>query len=180
MDFKELWFQATPWRDYLRPGMEAYDLWRGNFERAVVPEWAIEAFRQTRLRRLLVLAADWCSDAANTVPLLARLAELLEGVELRILERDQFPRVMEQYLTNGSRSVPIAISLDEEWRELSDWGPRPVALQAWMLANKANVPTPRRYAYARKWYASDKGETALRELLDGVAARTPTRSPSRR
>ncbi|HEV8599897.1 MAG TPA: thioredoxin family protein [Gemmatimonadales bacterium] len=168
MDFKELWSQATPWRDYLHPAMEAYDLWRGSFEHAVIPAWAVAAFRQTPLSRLLVLAADWCGDAAHTVPVLARLAEQLEGVELRVLERDQFPRVMEHYLTNGSRSVPIAIALDAEWRELSDWGPRPAALQAWMLANQANVPTPRRYAYARKWYASDRGETALRELLEAV------------
>ena len=30
------------------------------------------------------------------------------------------------------------------------------------------MPTPQRYAYARGWYARDKGESTLRELLAAV------------
>ena len=167
-DFPGLWAQGVPWRDYLRPEMEYLDLWRGSFERVVIPEWASAAFAKTPLARLLVLAADWCGDAVNTVPVLAGLAERVPGLELRVLERDQFPLVMARYLSDGSRSIPIAIALDDRWNELGHWGPRPAPLQAWMQANKATIPTPRRYAYARKWYAQDRGETALRELLELV------------
>jgi thioredoxin family protein len=167
-DFSDLWRLATPWREYLKPEMEYSDLWRGIFERVVIPDWASEGFRGTPVRKLLVLATDWCGDAANTVPVLAGLAERVEGLELRVLDRDQFPLVMARYLTEGSRSIPIAIALDASWSELGHWGPRPAALQAWMQANKATVPTPRRYAYARKWYAQDRGETTLRELLCSV------------
>lgn len=148
--------------------MESYDLWRGVFERVTIPAWAREGFSAGPARRLLVLAADWCGDAANTVPVLAGLAESTPGMALAVLERDRFPEVMDRYLTNGSRSIPIAIALDQEFRELGHWGPRPAVLQAWMLANKATIPTPRRYAYARRWYAIDKGESTLRELLAAV------------
>jgi hypothetical protein len=168
LNFRELWEQAIPWREYLRPEMEYPDLWRGIFDRVVIPPWASEGFGATRLRKLLVLATDWCGDAANTLPVLAALAERVPGLDLKVLEREQFPLVMGRYLTNGSRSIPIAIALDEAWNELGRWGPRPAALQSWMEANKATVPTPRRYAYARKWYAKDAGETALRELLEVV------------
>lgn len=167
-DFPALWARAVPWPRYLRAEMEHYDLWRGVYEHAQVPPWAVDGFTASAARRLLVIAADWCGDASNTVPVLARLAELVPGMELRMLERDEFPEVMDRYLTNGSRSIPIAIALDEQLHELGHWGPRPAALQAWVVANKAMIPSPQRYAYARKWYAKDKGETTLRELLEAV------------
>ena len=52
-------------------------------------------------------------------------ADAVPGLELRMLRRDQHPEVMDRYLTNGSRSIPIVIVLDEEFRELGHWGPRP-------------------------------------------------------
>jgi Thioredoxin len=166
LDFAALWEGAITWTAYLRPEMEHAELWRGVYDHAVVPGWALEGFARAPVRRLLVLAADWCGDAANSVPVLARLVELLRGVELRVLERDQFPEVMNRYLTNGTRSIPIALLLDEGFGELGHWGPRPLPLQTWVTANKKTIPSPQRYAYARKWYAKDRGETMLREMLE--------------
>ena len=167
-DFPALWARGVPWARYLRPEMEHYDLWRGVYEHAAPPAWAVEGFTASPARKLLVLAADWCGDASNSVPVLAALADRVPGMELRLLERDEFPDVMARYLTNGTRSIPIVIALDDAFAELGHWGPRPAPLQEWVLANKAMIPSPQRYAYARKWYAKDKGETTLRELLNAV------------
>lgn len=169
LDFPALWEEAVPWPAYLRPGMEQYTLWKGVYDHAVVAGWALEQFMRGKMRRLLVLAADWCGDSANTVPVLARLVDLVPGLELRILERDQYLAVMDRYLTNGSRSIPVAIALDEDFRELGYWGPRPAVLQEWVMARKV-MPTPQRYAYARGWYARDKGESTLRELLAAIGS----------
>jgi hypothetical protein len=172
--FPSVWTKATPWPAFLRAGMEHYDLWRGVYDRVILPGAAIEGFMRSPARKLLVIAADWCGDAANTVPVLARLADLIPGMELRILVRDEYPEVMNTYLTNGTRSIPIAIALDESFRELGHWGPRPAALQEWVLSHKKLMPSPQRYAYARTWYAKDKGETTLRELMAAVtSAGTP-------
>ena len=167
-DFPALWDAAVPWPRYLREGMEQYALWQGIYQRAVIPGWALTRFVGGPVRRLLVLAADWCGDAANTVPVLARLADIVSGLELRILERDDHPDLMNAYLTNGSRSIPIVMALDASFHELGHWGPRPAVLQAWMLERKSVMPSPQRYAYARGWYARDKGESLLRELLDRI------------
>ena len=167
LDFRGLWSRATPWREYLDPALQSYELWRGVFERVSIADATLEQFRASPLRRLLVLAEDWCGDAANSVPVLAALAERA-GIELRVLPRDSFPEAMEVYLTNGTRSIPIAIGLDAEFRELGHWGPRPAALQEWMLANQRMMPSPQRYAYARRWYAQDRGVTTLAEVLKAV------------
>jgi hypothetical protein len=168
LEFPSLWAEATPWPAYLRAGMDHYDLWRGVYDHVILPGWALEEFMRSPVRSLLVLAEDWCGDAANIVPVLARLADLIPGMELRVLPRDQFPEAMNAFLTNGTRSIPIVIALTAELQKLGHWGPRPSALQAWVLEHKKMMPSPERYAYARKWYARDKGETTLRELLAAV------------
>jgi hypothetical protein len=159
-----------PWPAFLHAGMEHYELWRGVYDRILIPGWALEGFMRSPVRRLLVIAADWCGDAANTVPVLARLADLIPEMELRVLDRDSFPEMMNAYLTNGTQSIPIAIALDADLKELGHWGPRPEALQQWVIANRKMIPSPQRYAYARKWYAKDRGATTLLELLDAATS----------
>ena len=104
--------------------------------------------------------------------MVARLAEAVPGLAMRILPRDLYPAVMDQYLTNGSRSIPIVIGLDSDFRELGHWGPRPSELQAWVMANKA-MEKAARYAEIRRWYARDKGVTTFRELFTAVGIAVP-------
>ena len=92
-------------------------------------------------------------------------------MELRVLDRDSWPEVMDRYLTNGSHSIPIVIVLDPDFRELGHWGPRPAELQAWVLANKPTVEKSERLKETRRWYARDKGATAIREIVDSVSGK---------
>jgi Thioredoxin len=163
LDFKDLWNQAMPFQDFLEASGSHRGLWEGLYRLARVPDWAETG--AGKLLRLLVLAEDWCGDASNTIPFLARWAEQSPRVELRMLRRNNHPQVMDRYLTNGSRSIPIVIVLNDAWEELGHWGPRPSELQAWVLANRATLPKAELYPRIRKWYARDKGETTLREVL---------------
>ena len=112
-----------------------------------------------------MLAEDWCGDASNTIPVLAKLVEQVPGLELRVLRRDEHQAVMDRYLTNGARSIPIVIALDADFREVGHWGPRPAELQAWVMANRGDLPDADIYPQVRKWYARDRGESTLREVL---------------
>ena len=75
---------------------------------------------------------------------------------------------MDHYLTNGARAIPIVIVLDAEFRELGHWGPHPTALQQWVMENKGKMPREELYPQVRRWYARDKGESTLREVLEVV------------
>jgi len=171
LDFRTLWDSALTFDAFVAASGAHRALWEGIYRIARLPEWAAAA-AAPGTRRLLVMAEDWCGDAVNTVPILARLADTTPGIELRIILRDSNPEVMDQYLTNGSRSIPIVIALDEEFRELGHWGPRPRELQAWVMENRLKVPKAELYPQVRQWYARDRGETTLREVLAtaGVAA----------
>jgi hypothetical protein len=164
LDFRALWESAQTFETFVAASGTHRALWEGIYRIARLPPWAAEV-ALPGLRRLLVIAEDWCGDAVNTVPILAKLADATPGLELRIILRDPNPAVMERYLTNGSRSIPIVIALDEEFRELGHWGPRPTELQGWVLANRTTMPKEELYPKVRTWYARDRGETTAREVL---------------
>jgi hypothetical protein len=76
---------------------------------------------------------------------------------------------MDRYLTGTARSIPIVIVLTEAMEELGHWGPRPAELQAWVLEKKRAGAGREIYPEIRRWYAQDKGESTLREILRIVA-----------
>jgi hypothetical protein len=167
LDFKALWSKGLTFEAFVASCKAEYcGLWQGIYNLARVPEWARAAIPEGVERKLLVIAEDWCGDASNTVPIVAKLADSVPGLELRVILRDTNPEVMDQYLTNGARSIPIIIALDENFREMGHWGPRPTELQAWVMANRATLPKAELYPKVRKWYARDRGETTLREVLE--------------
>ena len=107
--------------------------------------------------------------------MLARFAEALPNIELRIVKRDENPELMNRHLTGGTRSIPIAILLDANLHPVGSWGPRPAELQKYVLGERARAERPSREIYtdSRQWYARDRGETTLRELLSAMEAAVP-------
>ena len=169
LDFRKLWNQALPFDPFVAScKAEHCGLWQGVYNLARIPEWAREAVPQGVQRKLLVIAEDWCGDASNTVPIIAKFVDAVPGLELRVIQRDTYPEVMDQYLTNGSRSIPIVIALDENLEEVGHWGPRPTELQGWVMANRSSMPKAELYPQVRKWYAKDRGETTLKEVLEAA------------
>jgi len=115
----------------------------------------------------VVLVESWCGDAAQNLPVFAKIAEANPNINLRILLRDDNLDVMNQYLTNGGMSIPKLIALDENLNELGTWGPRPKFLQDWMYENKAN-PKMEMSELKEKfqiWYTKDKGKTLQKEMV---------------
>lgn len=172
-DFAGLWDKALSFDEFVAASEKQRGLWEGLHRIAVVPAWAIAAVPSGVKRKLLVIAEDWCGDASSTIPVVARMAEAVPGLELRIIRRDEHPEVMDHYLSNGSRSIPIVIALDEDFRQLGHWGPRPGALQAWVMANRLTVPQAELYPQVRSWYARDRGESTLREVLAAAGLVAP-------
>jgi hypothetical protein len=174
LDFRTYWDNAFSWDDYLNREVKKHEeMWRGVYAKSVVPEWALERGAEIGGDwRLLVISEDWCGDAFNTVPVMARLAEVLPTVQIRIVKRDENLELMDAFLTNGSRSIPLVIVLRPDFSVAGRWGPRPPELQEFVLSEKkAGVrPVDEIYRDVRRWYARDRGESTLRQLLDLMAA----------
>lgn len=174
LDFRALWEHALPYHQFVQEAGANRDLWTGMYRIARIPEWAIAAARSTGTKHhLLVIAEDWCGDGTSTIPYLAKLADESRCLEVRVLRRDQHPSVMDRYLTGAARAIPIVIVLDREFRELGHWGPRPGALESWAREARKSMDKAELYPLVRRWYARDKGEATLREVL-GLLGEAPS------
>lgn len=116
----------------------------------------------------LVLTEGWCGDAAQNLPVFHVMEQASPFIELKLLLRDEHLDLMDQYLTNGSRSIPKLICLEKEsLQEQFVWGPRPAELQKRVLELLAqHVSKEEKGLIVQKWYAQDKTQSVQRELLE--------------
>ena len=127
----------------------------------------IAAERSTR-KNWLIITEAWCGDAGNIIPLIVNLAKAIDFVELKFILRDQHPDIMDLFLTNGGRSIPVFVAMDENMNYVTHWGPRPKPAQDMVMDNKRN---PREnyedfQIDLQKWYIQDKGKTLDQELIE--------------
>jgi hypothetical protein len=131
-----------------------------------------DAFRRvldglTKQYTWIVLTEAWCGDTAQTVPLLNKIAGYTQKVQLRLLLRDENPEVMDQYLTNGARSIPKLIAVDSNLKEMFVWGPRPAPLQSLVKEILAKgVSKEEKGIITQSWYNTDATNTTQQELSD--------------
>ncbi|MES2417920.1 MAG: thioredoxin family protein [Bacteroidota bacterium] len=123
----------------------------------------------------LVVSEGWCGDAAQIVPVIAKIASAApEKFELKLVLRDQHIPLIDAHLTNGGRAIPVLLILNEN-NELvmPKWGPRPAILQN-LLADwrKEAIDFTLLAERLHGWYAKDKTQTTQTELtavLKGLA-----------
>ncbi len=167
LDFAPIWEQALGYDAFVAAASEDHrPLWEA-IGRTHQPSAESLALRLPEGAKLLVIAADWCGDAVNVIPALHNWA-VATGVELRIIERDLWPYVMDRYLTGEARAIPIVISLDKDGHEIGHWGPRPSEIQAWDIAHRRTMEKAERYKEVRRWYARDRGASTIREVVESA------------
>lgn len=120
----------------------------------------------------LVLTEAWCGDAAQSLPIINKMAEESDNITLRLILRDENLDVMDQFLQNGrSRSIPKLICINADTLEvLGDWGPRPQVAQE--LYDSLRSDTEMKYQEVaerlHKWYADDKGQATQDEFIHAI------------
>lgn len=111
----------------------------------------------------LVITEGWCGDSAQTLPFFDKWCAM-KGVELRIVGRDDNESLMDQYLTNGSRSIPIMIGLDNQFKEIFRWGPRPAILAEKIKEWKeSGLEKKEMGLLMHQWYTENKGQAVWQE-----------------
>lgn len=126
----------------------------------------------------LILSEHWCGDSAQNLPVLNALAEANpEKLELRLIYREQQPALMNAHLTNGTRSIPKLIQLDEHFNVTGSWGPRPNVAQKLVADLKSNPETAPAYKdQLHLWYVKNKHQ-ALQEEIAHLLTKANMLSP---
>ncbi|MBU8872088.1 MAG: thioredoxin family protein [Gemmatimonadales bacterium] len=124
----------------------------------------------------MVLTEPWCGDSAQCLPAIATLAQMNSLVDLRLVLRDENLPIMDQFLTDGKRSIPRLVIFDSSGRVLGQWGPRPAEAQAvFDQAKTAGLEKPEILEKLHLWYGRDRGsalDRELSELLEKISTRT--------
>ena len=114
----------------------------------------------------IIITEPWCGDAAHSVPQIAAISKLNPLIELDIQLRDSDPFLIDQYLTNGGKSIPKLVIRNEQGEDIAVWGPRPAVLQDIFLAMKEEgKPFEEIKEAIQKWYNEDKGIALSKELI---------------
>ena len=117
----------------------------------------------------LVIAESWCGDAAQILPVINKMATVSDKINLRIVLRDDNEELMNQFLTNSTKSIPKLIIIDKESNEvIADFGPRPIGAKQLILDYKAEhgVVDETAKIELQKWYLQDKGISTQNEIVE--------------
>lgn len=122
----------------------------------------------------LVITEAWCGDGAQSIPHLAKLADLNPLITLKIMFRDEHPELMDAYLTNGNRSIPKLVAMTADLKqELFTWGPKPNYLLDLHAAFRQN-PEGRSYSdfleEVHLWYAKNKQKDLESEIYSLISS----------
>jgi thiol-disulfide isomerase/thioredoxin len=121
----------------------------------------------------LVITESWCGDAAPSIPVISKVAEAVDNLELQLVFRDENPELMDQFLTNGSKSIPKLIMLEKATNKvLGTWGPRSTKPTAMVKSQKENygLLTAEFKQDLQVFYNKDKGEDVFKDLRDLLLA----------
>ena len=116
----------------------------------------------------LLLTESWCGDAAQTMPVINKIANENANINFKIVLRDEHLELMDQFLTNGGRSIPKLVALDKDNNVLNSWGPRPsVATKMVADYKAANGSLDPEFKKALQvWYNKNKGRSVQDDFVE--------------
>ena len=117
----------------------------------------------------VVLSESWCGDASPALPVMHKFTEINPNISLSIILRDENLNIMDQFLTNGGRSIPKLIAINEkENKVVATWGPR--SKKATKLVEDYKTVygklTPEFKQDLQIFYNKDKGQSIIQDLLE--------------
>ena len=115
----------------------------------------------------LVLTEGWCGDAAQNLPVINKIAELNQNINLKLVLRDENLDLMDKFLTNGGRSIPKLIALDSDNNVINTWGPRPSIATKMVSDYKEEFGSldAQFKQDLQVWYNKDKGKNVQEDFL---------------
>ncbi|MBS1758608.1 MAG: thioredoxin family protein [Bacteroidetes bacterium] len=113
----------------------------------------------------IIITEPWCGDAAHIVPFFHLIANLNPLITAEFELRDAEPHRINDYLTNGGKSIPILVVKDERGKDLFRWGPRPAEAQnLYTTLKNSNAEFEEIKIALQKWYNEDKGVSLQQEI----------------
>jgi hypothetical protein len=169
-----LWRQGQTWPQF-RDAIDARpQLWARVRSIVAIPDAVVQRAQALGTWKLMIVADDDCSDSGNSLPYIARLAELAPNLELRIVPDELGQHVKEAHRApDGRAAFPLLVLLDDGWHDRGCWVERPAQLQWWYMTRGHLLMDSDVDSYRREkqgFYDFDHGESTLNEVLGMIEA----------
>jgi len=96
----------------------------------------------TRKMNVLCLCGAWCGDCVKQGPILQRIAEASNVIDLRYVDRDSNPDLRDNMRILGGTRVPVVVFLSEDFLECGRFGARTLSTYRKMAAQQIGVACP--------------------------------------
>lgn len=153
--------------DYTKMNVQRMNRWD---KTAVLLESSIKKINELKSKTTwLVITEGWCGDASQILPIINKMEECSPNICVKYILRDEHHEIMNRFLTNGAKAIPIVVFIDSEsLAVIGHWGPRPSEPQKIVLDFKKNPNGIKEQLYAtiHAWYAKNKGVAIQEELIN--------------
>ena len=133
---------------------------------------------------LLVVAIDACGDSMNNVPYLAKLSELVPGLDLRVVLPVNARPVQDTHRSlDGRTATPTVVLLDSTGNDVGCIVELPREIRDWAHGVRGTVSSDSLHAGIRRFYAANRGvaiTTEAVEMLEAAKAGSPRCSRGQR
>jgi len=132
----------------------------------IAPDLATTLKNIQQTQNWILITEPWCGDAAHSHEFIKKIAALNPKINLTVRNRDTPDSEIDQYLTNGGKSIPKLIVRDADGQDLFDWGPRPKEAQELYMSQRTDtsLSDEDKKRALQSWYNKDKGTTIQQEL----------------
>lgn len=89
--------------------------------------------------KILAISESWCGDCVENLPVIAKLASLYPCLGLHVFSRDDNLDIMDKYLTDGKRTIPVFVLFDEAGTEIGRFIERPGGARDFLAAEMAKL-----------------------------------------
>ena len=124
--WKKYWDMALTYDEFMKIDPENAPRWHEYMERVpdLTEEQVIRLKGYDRVVKVLVYAGVWCGDCVRQGPVFKKIAEVVDDVELRFIDRDTSEELQDEVRILGATRVPIVVFLTEDYWEVGREGDR--------------------------------------------------------
>ena len=122
--FHEYFNKAHSYADFVQTGSESQQKnWNNYYEKISLTAEQNKTISQfTREMNILIMAGIWCGDCARQMPIIKKIAEANNRINLRIIDNKTNPELQDELRINGAEKVPVVVVLSEDFFEVSRFG----------------------------------------------------------
>lgn len=116
-------------------------------------------------QKFLIISEPWCGDSSQVLP---AMHLFFNSQNIKIIYRDENEELMNLFLTNGTKSIPKVLILDEHFELKNTWGPRTQYANQILINHKYRAEGINKELFYREiqsYYAKNKGEDVINELV---------------